>query len=154
MLGNIFALQMALNDHVFKKQDIRDNDGHRLTMGGLFAEAEQARLNTGQAGAALGPSSNVNTWLRKFLEADADETRELSECLLWKWWSKDFLDLHNIRVEIVDKLHFLVSLAIAAGLTSEELYRLYAMKNTVNLARQASGYNQAVKTEDDNQGVK
>jgi len=57
-----------------------------------------------------------------------------------------------VQVEIVDLLHFLVSLAQVAGLTAADVHELYMKKNRVNFRRQETGY--AVKDETDNADVK
>src|SRR6185436_7737833 len=117
-----------------------------LTMAALRAEA--------RGGAPLGPNTLVNDWLGKYLTALDDESRELREELLWKWWSKDFLDMQNIRVEIVDQLHFWMSLAMTAGMDAESVFGVYMQKNAINFQRQETGYSKASKTEEDNRGVK
>jgi dimeric dUTPase (all-alpha-NTP-PPase superfamily) len=95
-----------------------------------------------------------NQWLVRFTKAMEEELIELKAELRWKWWSKDGIDLQNIRVELVDLLHFLVSAMIAAGLTAEKVHDLYRQKHAVNVARQDSGYCLASKTEDDNRGIR
>ena len=101
-----------------------------------------------------GPNSLINEWLGKYLTALEDESRELREELLWKWWSKDFLDLQNIRVEITDQLHFWISLALASGMSAEDVFRAYTQKNAVNHARQEKGYSKENKDEGDNRNVR
>ncbi|HLP41835.1 MAG TPA: dUTPase [Fibrobacteria bacterium] len=140
-LDQLFALQGELNDRIFAKKDIRDNDGKVLTMEALMAEAGSG---------ALGPNTKVNEWLGKYLTALEDESRELREELLWKWWSKDHLDMQNIRVEIIDQLHFWISLALTAGMDARTVFSLYMQKNAVNHQRQESGYSKASKNEADN----
>ena len=143
-LEEIFALQSHLNDEIFAKQDIRDRDGKVLTMAAIRAGLE--RNETGANGL-------VNLWLRNYNAALKAEAVELDEELLWKWWSKDKLDLQNIRVEIVDLMHFLTSLALISGLTPEEFHRLYTKKHAVNRQRQDQGYSKETKNETDNLGV-
>ncbi len=145
-LERLFALQAELNDRIFAKKDIRDREGRTLRMATLRAEA--------RGDAPLGPNSDVNAWLGKYLTALEDESRELREELLWKWWSKDHLDMQNIRVEIIDQLHFWISLALTAGLTAEDVFEVYMQKNAVNHARQENDYSRASKTEDDNRGIR
>jgi len=145
-LSQLFALQSELNDRIFAKKDIRDRDGKVLTMATLRAEA--------RSGAPLGPNTLVNDWLGKYLTALDDESRELREELLWKWWSKDHLDLQNIRVEIIDQLHFWISLALTSGLSADEVFETYMQKNAVNHARQENDYSKATKNEDDNKSIK
>jgi dimeric dUTPase (all-alpha-NTP-PPase superfamily) len=144
-LETLFAMQTELNDRIFVKKDIRDGEGKTLTMSALITQAKQGEL---------GPNTKVNEWLGKYLQAMDDESRELREELLWKWWSKDHLDMQNIRVEIVDQLHFWISLALTAGMDAESVFNVYMQKNAINHARQDSGYSKASKTEADNQGVK
>ena len=144
-LEDIFAMQTILNDHVFAKKDIRDNEGKLLTMDKLLTQAGQRE--------GLGPNTEVNKWLSNYLTALDDESRELRDELLWKWWSKDFLNMQNIRVEIVDQLHFWVSLAMASGMDAQKVYDIYLQKNKVNIERQESGYSKASKTEADNQKI-
>ena len=145
MLAEIFSMQTKLNDYVFQKKDIRDNDGSVMTMARLMEQA------SGQDG--LGPNTEVNKWLGNYLTALDDESRELREELLWKWWSKDHLNMQNIRVEIVDQLHFWISLAMSSGMDAQKVYDVYVQKNQVNIDRQNSDYSKASKTEDDNKKI-
>jgi len=141
----LFRLQEVLNNFVFTKQDLRDKNGKVLTMAALREQAQGAE--------PLGPNTEVNEWLRKYLEALTDESKELGEELLWKWWSKDKLDMQNIRVEIVDQLHFWLSLAITAGMDAEKVFDIYVQKNKVNIERQNAGYSKENKNEADNRGI-
>ncbi len=43
-------------------------------------------------------------------------------------------DLENVRIELVDILHALVSAMSAAGLTPETVFKAYCDKHTVNLS--------------------
>lgn len=144
-LEEIFRMQTLLNDYVFAKKDIRDREGRTLTMQTLFAQ--------GSSDQPLGPNTEVNQWLGNYLTALDDESRELREELLWKWWSKDHLDMQNIRVEIVDQLHFWISLALVAGMDAEKVFDIYLQKNKVNLERQDNDYSKANKTEGDNRHI-
>ncbi|MDB5106038.1 MAG: dCTP pyrophosphatase [Fibrobacteres bacterium] len=143
-LEQLFAMQSELNDRIFAKKDIRDREGKTLTMATLIAEAQQPEI---------GPNTKVNEWLGKYLQALDDEGRELKEELLWKWWSKDRLDMQNIRVEIIDQLHFWMSLALTAGMDAETVFKIYMQKNAVNHARQDNDYSKANKSEADNKTV-
>ncbi len=144
-LDRLFAMQAELNDRIFAKKDLRDREGEVLTTAKLRAEAMRPEL---------GPNSKVNEWLGKYLAALDDESRELREELPWKWWSKDYLDMQNIRVEIIDQLHFWMSLALTAGLDADSVFNLYMQKNAVNHQRQEKDYSKASKSEDDNRGLK
>ncbi|MCL2260833.1 MAG: dUTPase [Fibromonadales bacterium] len=144
-LEELFRLQETLNNFVFEKQDLRDKYGKVLTMAAIREQV--------QNGEPLGSNTEVNQWLRKYLEALNDESRELGEELLWKWWSKDKLDMQNIRIEIVDQLHFWLSLAMTAGMDAEKVFDIYMQKNKVNIERQNAGYSKDNKNEADNRGI-
>lgn len=144
-LEQLFALQAELNDNIFRKKDIRDHQGRVLTMETLKSQARAE---------APGPNSEVNQWLGKFLDALDDESRELRQELLWKWWSKDTLDMQNIRVEIIDQLHFWISLALSAGIDAQGAFEIYMEKNRINHERQEKGYSRANKNEGDNAAIR
>ncbi|MCA9091176.1 MAG: dUTPase [Planctomycetaceae bacterium] len=145
MLRALFAMQSDLNDYVFSKNEIRASNGSELTMGAISEAALNGRL---------GVNDLPNQWLQRYAEAMCSELNELQSDLLWKWWSKDRIDLQNIRVELIDILHFLISAMISAGLTPERVFEIYQQKHAVNFNRQNSGYSQATKTEDDNRNIK
>lgn len=144
-LDDIFALQEQLNDKIFSKQDVRNPGDAEI----LSTDSIRKALNGGN----LGANGLPNTWLRNYLRALQAEAKELEEDLLWKWWSKDEVDIQNVRVEIVDMFHFLVSLGLAAGLDADDMHRLYTKKHKVNEDRQDSGYSKDTKDGADNKTV-
>ena len=144
-LDELLKVQTELNNTIFKKKDIRNRNGETLTVDYLQQEAEKA---------FIGPNSEVNDWLGKYLDALDDESKELREELLWKWWSKDSLNMQNIKVEIIDQLHFWLSLALTVGLDGQKIHDIYMQKNAINFQRQEKGYSRTNKTEEDNQGIK
>ena len=80
-------------------------------------------------------------WTLNYSRALAQENSELVDSLPWKWWAKyQKFDIQNARVEVVDMLHFLVSMAQVLGMTADDFYQAYAKKNQVNHNRQDSGY--------------
>jgi dimeric dUTPase (all-alpha-NTP-PPase superfamily) len=144
MLRSLFAMQASLNDHVFKKNGIADTEGNPLTMQVIAKLAEAGRLAVNDL---------PNQWLARYSKAMGEELTELDAEVLWKWWSKDKIDIQNIRVELIDILHFLISAMICAGLSADRVFDIYKQKHAVNLARQDTGYNKATKTEDDNRAI-
>lgn len=93
--------------------------------------------------------------------AQADEAHEAMDALggmhdgisnaVWKPWKKNhntpmtFNDLSErdtveLKMELVDELHFLFNKMHAAGMTTEELYNFYFSKNKENRDRQKRGY--------------
>ena len=144
-LDELFAQQEQLNDLVFRKQNLRKLDGTPLTTRDL--------VEMGRSDDPKGPNTDTNRWLGNYLKALQDECRELGDELLWKWWSKDTLDMQNIRVEIIDQLHFWMSRALCAGMDAQNCFDVYVQKNKVNVRRQETGYSKATKTEDDNRSI-
>ena len=68
------------------------------------------------------------------------EAAEAIDSLNWKWWKKDDDDWDNIKIELVDMLHFWVSMCTVADLDAEEVINLYLKKNQLNHKRQNEGY--------------
>ena len=144
MLDEIFRLQAELNDHVFAKNGLENEPGRDLTMRAIMRAA---------AGDGRGVNDLPNQWLLNYSKAMREELNELDAELLWKWWSRDQIDLQNIRVELIDILHFLVSAMMAAGLSADKVLDIYRQKHAINRQRQDRGYNRKDKTEDDNRSI-
>ena len=80
---------------------------------------------------------------KRFLDFELalrQESAEAIDSLNWKWWKKDEEDWDNIKVELVDMLHFWVSMCTVAGLDANEGFQLYFKKNKLNHDRQKQGY--------------
>jgi len=144
MLASIFSMQAELNNYVFEKNQLKDKNGDTLNMQTIFTAVENGELMVNEL---------PNTWISNYARAMDEELRELYADLLWKWWSKDKIDIQNIRVELIDILHFLVSAMISAGLTPEKVFDVYRQKHTVNINRQDTGYSKATKDENDNKDI-
>ncbi len=91
-------------------------------------------------------------WTLNYCRAMSQELAELTDSVPWKWWAKyQEFDKQNARVEVIDMLHFLVSLAQVLGMSAEDVHELYMKKHDVNVQRQDSGY--TVKDENDNRAL-
>ena len=145
MLEDIFKMQLELNDYVFKKNNLKDKSGNDLNMQSIIVSAEKEEMMVNDL---------PNEWLVNYSKAIKEELLELDDELLWKWWSKDKIDIQNIRVELIDILHFLVSAMMCAGLSAEKVFDIYRQKHAINIKRQDTEYNKKIKTEDDNKEIK
>ena len=145
MLEDIFKMQLELNDYVFKKNNLKDKSGNDLNMESIIVAAEREEIMVNDL---------PNEWLVNYSKAIKEELLELDDELLWKWWSKDKIDMQNIRVELIDILHFLVSAMMCAGLSAEKVFDIYRQKHAINIKRQDTEYNKKIKTEDDNKEIK
>ena len=79
-------------------------------------------------------------WFLNFELALRQESAEAVDSLNWKWWKKDEEDWDNIKVELVDMLHFWVSMCTIADMNAQDVFELYAKKNKLNHDRQEQGY--------------
>jgi dimeric dUTPase (all-alpha-NTP-PPase superfamily) len=76
-------------------------------------------------------------WIQKQTLAMLSELAELLDEVNFKWWkNKKPVNEHALKEELVDILHFFVSMCLSAGLTPEELYTIYKEKNAENFRRQ------------------
>ena len=129
MLEQIFAKQHELNRYTFQQNGLID-----------FDEIPRQR-------------DQQNTWLRNYALAMTQEIAELVDSTNWKWWRTkvDLFDEQNLKVEVVDILHFWVSACQVMGLTAEDVFRMYMQKNAINAQRQERGY--LAKDEADNRTI-
>jgi predicted phosphodiesterase len=96
--------------------------------------------------------SELQQWLLNYCRAMDQELAELVDCVPWKWWaSYQKFDKQNARVQIVDLLHFLISLAQVMEMTPDELFEACTKKHPVNLDWQASGCTE--KNENDSKHI-
>lgn len=144
MLEDIFKMQLDLNDYVFKKNNLKNKSGDALNMQAIITAVKNEDMMVNDL---------PNKWLANYSKAMKEELSELDEELLWKWWSKDEINLQNIRVELIDILHFLISAMMCAGLSAEKVFDIYQQKHAVNIKRQDMDYNKKIKTEDDNKDI-
>ena len=117
----------------------------------MFAMQKELNRRIGQDTDAMTDEQRVE-WILNYSRALGQELAELVDSVPWKWWAGyQRFDAQNVKVEIVDIFHFLISLAQTAGLTADDVFEAYMKKNKVNFARQDSGY--TVKDESDNQDI-
>lgn len=91
-------------------------------------------------------------WLLNYCRAMDQELSALVDCVPWKWWvSYQKFNKQNARLEIVDLLHLLISIAQVMEISPDELFEAYTRKHVVSIARQDSG--NAAKDESGNKPV-
>ncbi|MCH8852079.1 MAG: dUTP diphosphatase [Planctomycetes bacterium] len=135
MLAELFELQAALNKRI----------GHDT-------QALRENFDARKAGELL----------NDYIMAASNELEELRDCTYWKHWCQEaregrrfeLHDLQNARVEVIDLLFFLISMAQCVGLTAQDVVDLYKQKLAVNHTRQDQNYSMAAKDEADNKGIK
>lgn len=82
-------------------------------------------------------ASDTETWIQRLTLAMLSEMAELLDEVNFKWWKnkKEFRpDL--AKGELVDILHFFVSMCQRVGMNAQELFDLYLEKNRENFQRQ------------------
>lgn len=122
------------------------DDGDKLDR--LFAmQAELNRMTMAKNGqpdldAIRADRVQQEKWLQNYVLAMRQECAELMDSTNWKWWRTkvDAFDAQNIKVELIDILHFWISACQIIGLSADDVARIYFEKNKVNAQRQAAGY--------------
>lgn len=76
-------------------------------------------------------------WIQKLVLATISELGELLDEVNFKWWKNPKeIDAPALKEELVDVLHFFVSMCLRAGMDADELHRIYMSKNQENFDRQ------------------
>lgn len=76
-------------------------------------------------------------WIQKQTLALISEVAEVLDEVNFKWWKNEKpVDDKALKEELIDVLHFFVSMCISAGMTSEEVFDIYMQKNEENFNRQ------------------
>ncbi len=79
----------------------------------------------------------MEKWLQMQTLATISELSELLDEVNFKWWKNPKpVDHDALRGELVDILHFFVSMCLSAGMDAQELYERYLKKNQENFDRQ------------------
>ncbi len=80
---------------------------------------------------------STEEWMQKEILAMLSELSEVLDEVNFKWWkNKKPIDDNALRGELVDILHFFVSMCIRSGMSADELFERYAEKNKENFDRQ------------------
>ena len=65
-------------------------------------------------------------WIQRQTLAMLSEMAELLNEVNFKWWKNPKpVDEHAVKEELVDILHFFVSMCLRAGMTPQEMYDIY-----------------------------
>ncbi len=76
-------------------------------------------------------------WIQKETLAMLSELAELLDEVNFKWWKNEKpIDRSLVKGELIDILHFFISMCLDAGLTAEDLHARYIAKNQENFDRQ------------------
>jgi dimeric dUTPase (all-alpha-NTP-PPase superfamily) len=83
------------------------------------------------------PNYSSEEWVQKHAMAMVAELSEVLDEVNYKWWKKPKeLNQAALQEELVDVFHFFLSMCLEAGMTAEDLYRVYLDKNKENFDRQ------------------
>ncbi len=88
--------------------------------------------------------TEIQAKLLEFISCLIEEVVEIrTELPMRKHWSSKRFnepDWAKVKEELIDSLHFMLSLFLILGMDSNEICGLYMMKNKVNHKRQEEGY--------------
>lgn len=138
-LTELFEMQQTFNERA-NLNDQKFADGFRGDPARKTGEREKLLIEAGH-------------WIDDLLKAMASEMEELRNCTYWKHWSQEaqrgerykVKDVEAARREVIDMLHFWISLAQVLGMTPEMVSSMYSSKLAKNIRRQDDGYNIEVK---------
>ena len=79
----------------------------------------------------------MERWIQMETLAMLSELSELIDEVNFKWWkAKKPVDPNRVKEELVDILHFFVSMCLKSGMDADELCERYLRKNQENFDRQ------------------
>jgi len=82
-------------------------------------------------------SFSSEEWIQKMTLATISELAELLDEVNFKWWKNPKpVNERLVKEELIDILHFFVSMCLDAGMTPEEMHAMYLEKHQENLDRQ------------------
>ncbi|MCK5600534.1 dUTPase [Candidatus Pacearchaeota archaeon] len=101
----------------------------------------------------VGVLIEAGRWIDDMLKAMSSEMEELRNCTFWKHWCSEaqsgeryrIKDVGAARNEVIDILHFWISLAQILGMSPEMVSDMYEAKLAKNIKRQDDGYSIEVK---------
>jgi len=81
-------------------------------------------------------------WTKEFIVALMDEGFETLNWTNHKHWKKPIYPINEmeLKYEMIDMLHFLISLFLVWEMTSKDVFSMYIAKNRENHKRQKRGY--------------
>ncbi len=86
----------------------------------------------------------TDVWMQREVLAMISELSEVLDEVNFKWWKNPKpIDSDALKNELVDVLHFFVSMCLKSGMDADELYARYCEKNRENFDRQ---YGRSQKT--------
>ena len=134
LLKTIFEKQYELNKRILKERHNQDYD--------TLCDQDKDDMETRKARIE---------WILNYNRAQIHESIELEDSLPWKWWKDmDEIDWENVRIELIEELHFWVSKCQLGGLNPDSLAELYLKKNRLNQVRQDKGYGSTYQKYDEN----
>ncbi len=83
------------------------------------------------------PAFTKEEWMQKQTLAMLSEISEVLDEVNFKWWKNPKpVNEEAIKEELVDILHFFISMCLVYDMSAEELYQKYLDKNKENFDRQ------------------
>lgn len=76
-------------------------------------------------------------WIQKEVLAMISELSELLDEVNFKWWKNPKeVDFNRVKEELIDILHFFMSMCLKVGMDADEVFDRYIKKNEENFKRQ------------------
>ena len=140
-----------MND--FLKDQIRSGFGERDMLTTIFARQAELELKYNEIETSRGLRQDVD-WpvdlsdphaqilIKDFMERMTEELMEAANCLKNKPWKMTNMvtDETHFKEELIDTLHFFVSIFLMVGMSPEDVLQMYLAKAETNAFRQESNY--------------
>jgi len=113
----------------------------------------QGGVNISLEDIASGKASvgQVEARINGVLTALVHEVEEMRDCVQWKWWKPTMkFKKGEAKEELIDILHFVLSLCILLEMNGEQVVDMYLHKRAINIQRQKDphlGYIKGNKTQ-------
>jgi len=142
-----------LNVNDFLKDQIRSGFGERDMLTTIFARQAELELKYNEIETSRGLRQDVD-WpvdlsdphaqilIKDFMERMTEELMEAANCLKNKPWKMTNMvtDETHFKEELIDTLHFFVSIFLMVGMSPEDVLQMYLAKAETNAFRQESNY--------------
>lgn len=141
-LNDLFMLQKDIQENVYN-HDFKSLRNQPLSvmkdffMWNTHAQADEAHEAMDALG---GVHDGIGNAVWKPWKKRHEETKFNEEYNYMTFHDLSERDVKELKMELIDELHFLFNKMHAVGMTTEELYNFYFSKNKENRDRQRRGY--------------
>ena len=123
-LEEMFVMQNNLNKKIANERGILWIENNHGVSDGVYSADGLGEVD-------------ISKGINSLVAAMHSELEEVKNEVTWKWWAnrKD-IDRENLKEELIDVWHFLMTAFLLINCNPEEMYQAYINKNRENIDRQ------------------